>query len=83
MYHVSENLLRQSDIKLIISHIGSANVQKVKNIAKGKGMSKEQEISMLKKMIREQKKNDYALGVVISRVAYNLFYEKLYEEIEK
>ena len=83
MYHVSENLLRQSDIKLIISHIGSANIEKYKKIAKEKNMSKEQEISMYRRMIKELKNNDYALGVVISRVAYNLFYEKLYEEIQQ
>lgn len=83
MYHVDERLMGFADVNLVLSRIGIDRIKKWKKIAKEKSMSKEQELAFFRKNIKDIKNNDYAMGVVISRVAYNLFYEKIYEEIKK
>ncbi len=82
MYYVSDDVMKKADINLILNRIGVNNVKKFIKEAKIKKMDDEQQRELFRKMVVNAKKNDYALGVVVSRVAYTLFYDKLLEEIK-
>lgn len=56
-------------------------MQDIRSKIKNEEMDAESGRKYVAKIMKEIKRNDYAIGVVISRIAYTMFYEELYKSI--